>query len=1104
MASFEMLQRSLRILICSSTIIIVLCKFLCASDLLNSGQVLVREIAGAEKQVFTLTLFEKQYLPLIVEQNGIDVVVQWFDPAGNLVTEFDHEFRLNGVEKADLVAVTNGSYRLEIEAKYRKDHKGRFKLQVGTPRNGTELETSIYEAAKAYTKSNQFHFNGDFNEAVAPAQQALTLYEKLSPESAEMVRSLYNLAKIWHDKGDYEQAGPLYDRAIALGERTMDPNSPELAQILARFGWLNADEGEIEKAEALYNRALKIDQEILGNDHPEVAWILDRLASLMEDKGDYAGSENLCKQALSALEKSVEPDDPMNAWPLHDLAYVYWRTGDLTKSVHYFQRAFDIREKALGPNHPLVATSAGGLASAYRAIGDLKKSTDFHLKSLEIRKKVYGEDSFRVASGLNNLAIVYEEQNELDKAIIMFERALSIFEKHKSQEMNVSYPLQNLSVIYRKKNDPEKAEAYLRRAIAIREKFLGTDHPEVADLVNNMGNIYHMKGEFDLSLEFQLRALNIWEKSFGQWYPDNVLALNAIAADYMAKGDYSKAVEYQLRAEEFIEHNLTLNLSAGSERQRLGYQEMLENGASQTISLNVNFASEDKVASELAFTAILQRKGRVLDSMMENLTALRHRFAPQDRVLLDRLNETTSQLSELVLNGPQQESLSSHQAHIKTLEEEREKLESEIAERSAGFYQKSKPISIAAVRSTLPPNSALIEFAEYRPFNPTSKKYQAFDEPHYIAYILRSEGNIFWKDLGIKKIIDNNISAMRAVLQDRHRTDVRKVAQTLEQKIMTPLRPFLSDTKLLLLSTDGELSLLPFEAMMDEKGRYLVEQYSVTYLTSGRDLVRLQTKHENKNEPIIVADPVFGEPEISKLANEPKLPAKRRSVTTASDMASVYFARLSGTSQEAQAIKTLFPEANIFTGQRATESSIKKMDAPRILHVATHGFFLTDDATEVNTQDTRSIQANLKIENPLLRSGLALANANLDDGTGDDGILTALEVSGLNLWGTKLAVLSACDTGLGQVRNGEGVYGLRRAFVLAGVESLVMSLWSVSDSVTRELMTNYYQGIKENLGRGEALRQVKLNMLKRKGREHPYYWASFIQLGEWANLEGIR
>jgi len=162
-----------------------------------------------------------------------------------------------------------------------------------------------------------------------------------------------------------------------------------------------------------------------------------------------------------------------------------------------------------------------------------------------------------------------------------------------------------------------------------------------------------------------------------------------------------------------------------------------------------------------------------------------------------------------------------------------------------------------------------------------------------------------------------------------------------------------------------------------------------------------------------------------------------------------------------------------------------------VLHIASHGFFLQEPGA-------------LRVDNPLLRSGVALAGANLSRDARDDGILTALEASNLNLWGTKLVTLSACDTGIGQVRNGEGVYGLRRAFALAGAETLVMSLWPVSDTIARETMTAYYTGLHAGLGRGEALRQAKLAMLKRGERRHPFYWASFIQSGEWGNLDGRR
>ena len=305
---------------------------------------------------------------------------------------------------------------------------------------------------------------------------------------------------------------------------------------------------------------------------------------------------------------------------------------------------------------------------------------------------------------------------------------------------------------------------------------------------------------------------------------------------------------------------------------------------------------------------------------------------------------------------------------------------------------------------------------------------------------------------------------------------------------MEPLRTFTGGATRLLISPEGLLNLLPFQALVDERGRFLVERYSISYLSSGRDLLRMQTGRASHSAPVIVANPSFGGTDAPSVVH---LASARRSVTTGAEFKDLYFAPLAGAAQEARAIHALFPEARVLAGGEATESALKRVDAPSILHIATHGFFLP------NSPGSGS-------GNPLLRSGLALAGANRRSGGDDDGIFTALEASGLNLWGTRLVTLSACDSGVGEVRSGEGVYGLRRAFVLAGAESLVMSLWPVSDSVTREMMTAFYAGLKQGLGRAESLRKAQLAMLKRKGREHPFYWASFIQSGEWGNLAGRR
>jgi CHAT domain-containing protein len=552
----------------------------------------------------------------------------------------------------------------------------------------------------------------------------------------------------------------------------------------------------------------------------------------------------------------------------------------------------------------------------------------------------------------------------------------------------------------------------------------------------------------------------------------------------------------------------------------------------QTISLHVRFAPDQPAARELAATTIIRRKGRVLDEMAETLVALRRRWGPEDRAALDQLNETTATGSAGAQRAAADDTRRTSESDQSPQRATR-KTRNGHQRRSAGLFVGAAPVTLAAVRAAIPLDAALIEFAVYRPFDPkASEDRKAYGEPRYVAYVLRRQGEVRWIDVGAAKEIEARIDSWRQALGDPQHKDVQELARAVDEKVMRPVRELLGDSTQLLVSPDGELNLIPFAALVDEDGRYLVQRFAFTYLTSGRDLLRIKVARESRSKPLIVANPLFGEPSSQLLAKvntttKPYTPSgRRRSITNAVDLSDVYFAPLEGTATEARAIEKLFPEAQLLTGAQATKTALKQAAAPRLLHIATHGFFLSAKSEpgadrgpqrgspagvvvatgpSANSAQTTTRRPNppSQIANPLLRSGLAFAGANLRT-AGDDGILTALEASGLNLWGTKLVVLSACDTGLGEVRNGDGVYGLRRAFVLAGAESLVMSLWPISDYTTRELMTGYYKNLKQGMGRGEALRQVQLDMLKHNRKLHPFYWANFIQSGEWASLNGKR
>jgi CHAT domain-containing protein len=456
---------------------------------------------------------------------------------------------------------------------------------------------------------------------------------------------------------------------------------------------------------------------------------------------------------------------------------------------------------------------------------------------------------------------------------------------------------------------------------------------------------------------------------------------------------------------------------------------------------------------------------------------------------------------------------------VKTLEEQAEKFEAEISRRSDEFRAQSLPVTLEAVRASIPDDAALIEFASYRPFNPkAAKEDEAFGLPHYVAYVLSRRGEIQWKELGAAKAVDETVATLRRALRDPHRKDVKNLARAVDRKVFQPLRPLLGGQTRLLISPEGALNLIPFAALVDEQGRYVVERYSISYLSSGRDLLRLQLARNSQSGPLVIADPDFGgrrQVEATRRLKQTKGPPEKqvREESPATAFSQFYFPALPYTAGEGETIGALLPGATLLTKRRASKEALRQSQSPAILHIATHGFFLEDlksspagvRSLQKSSLDTSRRLKQVKqdrsgIENPLLRAGLALAGAN-EQKKGGDGILTALEMSGLNLWGTKLVTLSACDTGVGEVRNGDGVHGLRRALTLAGAETQVMSLWAVSDRWTRELMVAYYLRLRQGQERGAALRNAQLEMFKDVRRRHPYYWASFILSGEWSTIE---
>jgi CHAT domain-containing protein/Tfp pilus assembly protein PilF len=993
------------------------------------------------------------------------------------------------------------------------------------------------------TLAQLYDQKADYNRAESFYQQALVVAEK--PNSgleASFVATLLNgLGHVYDVKGDYARAEPLYKRALAIQEKTLGPENSALAMTLTNLGVLYQTTGNYDAAEQLLQRALAIREK---NNAEEFFIIqsLKSLASLYEVRGNYDQAGSLLLRAVTRLEKLVGPDNPILAPSLSDLALHYKNQGDFVKAGPLYERAITILEKAGGPDNQALAIPLDNLANLYREKGDYERAEPLYKRALAIWERSRKADDPELATTLSNLAGLYGEQRRYAEAEPLLQRAIAIKEKALGPtHPDVATLLSNLSVLYYDQGDYEKAELVGQHVLSIKEKAFGPEHPDVAIAVNNLAALKERRGDYRGAETLYRRALAIYEKTLGPKHPDTTNVVLNLAMIEAAHGDMSKGISYLTRGTEISEYNADLILTSGSEEQKRRYMDTLTSETNYTISLHLRSVPNDLRAARLALTTILRRKGRALDAMTEQLAALRRRSDPQDHALLEQLDTARSKLAYLVLNGAGKSSEADYRAAIAKLEAETQRLEASVSARSAEFRARSQPVTIESVQKAMPSGTTLIEIASYQPYNALAqKRAERYGKPRYAAYLLSNEGDPRWVDLGDAAEINAEVATLRNELRNPRTTDVKQVGRQVYEKIMRPIVQLLGNSHELFLSPDSDLNLIPFGALVDENGRYLVENYSITYLTSGRDLLRLQVHADTKSGPVIFANPLFNQGSDVSSASDA---GGRRSA----DLRNVKFSPLPGTAAEAKALAGILPRVKILTGEEATEAALKQVSGPSILHIATHGFFLPDRTPAVTgTAGDRGIgiEAQAGVENPLLRSGLALAGVNQRrSGAGEDGVLTAVEAASLDLWGTKLVVLSACETGLGEVKNGEGVYGLRRALVLAGSESQVMSLWQVSDAATRDLMTEYYKRLEAGEGRTEALRQVQIAMIKSKdagagGRNvtergiglqkdnekdnvkdngkgnqkdsrtsppqdlsHPFYWAAFIQSGDWRSLE---
>ena len=917
------------------------------------------------------------------------------------------------------------------------------------PPPSAQQSAELEEVTRLVQQIIQLKNEGKYNQAIPLAERLLAITEKvLGKEHPDVATSLNILAQLYYAQGSYEKAEPLYVRSLAIFEKVLGKEHPDVATSLDNLAQLYQAQGSYQKAEPLFVRSLAIIEKVLGKEDPLVAGSLNNLAQLYQAQGSYQKAEPLFVRSLAILEKVLGKEHPDVALSLNNLSVLYYAQGNYQKAEPLLVRSLAIREKVLGKEHPDVAASLNNLASLYQDEGSYEKAEPLLVRSLAIREKVLGKEHPDVAQSLNNLASLYQDQGSYQKAEALYLRSLAILEKVLGKEHpEVATSLNNLAELYRVEGSYQKAEPLYVRSLAILEKVLGKEHPNVGNSLNNLALVYKVQENYQKAEPLYVRSLAIREKVLGKEHPLVAQSLNNLSVLYEAQGDITRSTDLLRRELAIGEHNLNLIFAVGSEQRKQDYARTFTGTTDRIISLSLQKASNNPTVASLALTTVLRRKGLVLDAVTDNIQTLRSQLAnqPETKKLFDDWLNVNQQLSTLAYRGQGKQSPAEYQTQFKQLETQKERLEEAISNKSAEFRTVTQPVELAAIQATIPKDAALVEIVRYHPFNPKAKQSETWGKPRYAAAVLRSSGEPKWVDLGDAATIDKSVADLRTVLKQkppdpytyRVAPPAKKPTQSLEQltrkldeQVMATIRPLLGDARHLLLSPDGQLTLIPFEALKDEQNKYLIQRYAFSYLTSGRDLLRFQLPAKSRSNPVVFANIDYDQQETAT-ASAMRGSENRRSA----DLASLQFGSLDNTLEEGNKIKGIFPDTKIISGKQATEAVIKQLQAPSILHLATHGFFVPDQQDNLETRNTNvetRLIASPHLENPLLRSGLALAGINNRTkalSNTNDGVLTALEVAGLNLRGTQLVVLSACETGLGDVKVGDGLYGLRRALV---------------------------------------------------------------------------
>ncbi len=893
---------------------------------------------------------------------------------------------------------------------------------------------------------------------------------------------------------------------------------------------------------------------VCGPDDPEVAVSLGNLAGLLEDRGMYAEARPLYERCLEMLENTFGPDHPDVATSLNNLALLLDSQGLYSEARPLHERSLRIREKTFGPDHSVVAVALNNLAGFLDSQGLYSEARPLLERSIEIWEKTLGPDHPNVAVSLNHLAQLLDSQGQSAEARPLFERSLKIREKTLGPDHpDVATSLNNLALFFDSQGLYSEATLLLERSLKILEKTLGHDHPKVALALNNLAGLLKTQGLYFQARLLYERSLEILEKTLGPDHPNVATSLGSLAMLEADFGESRRAFELASKALLSRENQLEATLWSQTESERLRYSATLR----RTLEVYLSLAREGTTGGgggHEVVSSVLSWKGRVARSLLDQESQLAS-LSSDERAIVGQLRSVQKRLSDSLYSRE----VSDHAAHqelLMSLRDRKKELELALVRsrgerKGKGEKNRKRGIGLKraeeskAVQESLPQGSVAVSFLVHPVYRPAEwreeelvRKGEHCPDRVSVFAVFSGKSDVQWLDLGEASILEmamqeflDEMTSRRGVQRSETGDSSPTTAATdrLRELLWDPLRELIGKSKLVIISPDTFLGTLPFETLQEKDGSYLVEKRSFVYI---QDLLSLVDRDRERKEtpPRLFAVGGIDYGRRGKLDSEF---LQERLVAQAETRGGLppRWGRLSLTGQEADAIVGLFEETRsedadldddakeaftLLMRRKATEEAVKDhLERHTHVHLATHGYFQPEglpSAWKKVQEEAEKNRGGVFLEEteraitglmPGLLSGLVFSGANAEPEEGrDNGLLTAEEVTYLDLSECELVVLSACETGLGRPEGGEGMIGLRRSFRQAGARTVISSLWQVRDDSTQELMERFYENLwLKKMGKLEALRQAQLWMLRRNREEDgaglPSTWGAFVLDGDW-------